>query len=101
MIGTVKIKNHIFVIRTELIQLKRFISRYLGVNDVMQYLIDTTSKVREQKQKRKVTWDSSTDSVKRGVEIFRSRILKRIDDMEEKLMLEVNALRNRIDLKYL
>jgi hypothetical protein len=28
----------------------------------VEYLIDTTSKVREQKQKRKVTWDLSTDS---------------------------------------
>ena len=62
----------------------------------VKYLIDTASKVREQKQKSKVTWDSSTDSVKRGVEIFRSRILKRIDDMEEKLMLEVNAASSRI-----
>jgi hypothetical protein len=49
----------------------------------VKYLIDTISKVREQKEKSKVTWDSSTDSVKRAVEIFRSRILKRIDDMEE------------------
>ena len=62
----------------------------------VRYLIDTASKVREQKQKRKVTWDLSTDSVKRGVEIFRSRILKRIDDMEEKLMLEVNAANSKI-----
>ena len=62
----------------------------------VKYLIDTASKVREQKQKSKVTWDSSTDSVKRGVEIFRSRILKRIDDMEEKLMLEVNAANSKI-----
>ena len=62
----------------------------------VKYLIDTASKVREQKQKSKVTWDSSTDSVKRGVEIFRSRILKRIDDMEEKLMLEVNAASSKI-----
>jgi hypothetical protein len=62
----------------------------------VKYLIDTASKVREEKQKRKVTWDSSTDSVKRGVEIFRSRILKRIDDMEEKLMLEVNAASSKI-----
>ena len=62
----------------------------------VKYLIDTTSKVREQKQKSKVTWDSSTDSVKRGVEIFRSRILKHIDDMEEKLMLEVNAANSKI-----
>jgi hypothetical protein len=38
----------------------------------------------------------STDSVKRGVEIFRSRILKHIDDMEEKLMLEVNAANSKI-----
>jgi hypothetical protein len=37
-------------------------------------LIDTASKVREQNQKSKVTWDSSTDSVKRGVEIFRSSL---------------------------
>ena len=37
MIGTVKVKNHIFVIRTELIQLKRFISWYLSVNDVMRH----------------------------------------------------------------
>ena len=59
-------------------------------------MIDTASKVREQKQKSKVTWDSSTDSVKRGVEIFRSRILKHIDDMEEKLMLEVNAANSKI-----
>jgi hypothetical protein len=57
----------------------------------VKYLIDTASKVREQKQKSKVTWDSSTDSVKRGVEIFRCPILKHIDDMEEKLMLKVNA----------
>ena len=62
----------------------------------VKYLIDTASKVREEKQKRKVTWDSSTASVKRGVEIFRSRILKRIDDMEEKLMLEVNAANSKI-----
>ena len=62
----------------------------------VKYLIDTASKVREQKQKSKVTWDSSTDSVKRGVEIFRSRILKHIDDMEEKLMLEVNAANSKI-----
>jgi hypothetical protein len=34
--------------------------------------------------------------VKRAVEIFRSRILKRIDDMEEKLMLEVNAANSKI-----
>ena len=62
----------------------------------VKYLIDPASKVREQKQKSKVTWDSSTDSVKRGVEIFRSRILKRIDDMEEKLMLEVNTANSKI-----
>ena len=62
----------------------------------VEYLIDTTSKVGEQKQKSKVTWDLSTDSVKRAVEIFRSRILKRIDDMEEKLMLEVNAANSKI-----
>ena len=62
----------------------------------VKYLIDTASKVREQKEKSKVTWDSSTDSVKRGVEIFRSRILKHIDDMEEKLMLEVNTANSKI-----
>jgi hypothetical protein len=62
----------------------------------VEYLIDTASKVREQKQKSKVTWDSSTDSIKGGVEIFRSRILKRIDDMEEKLMLEVNTTNSKI-----
>jgi DNA-binding beta-propeller fold protein YncE len=62
----------------------------------VKYLIDTASKVREEKQKSKVTWDSSTDSVKRGVEIFRSRILKHIDDMEEKLVLEVNAANSKI-----
>jgi hypothetical protein len=62
----------------------------------VKYLIDTTSKVREQKQKSKITWDLSTDSVKRGVEIFRSRILKRIDDMEEKLMLEANTANSKI-----
>ena len=62
----------------------------------VKYLIDTASKVREEKQKSKVTWDSSTDSVKRVVEIFRSRMLKRIDDMEEKLMLEVNAANSKI-----
>jgi hypothetical protein len=37
MIGTVEIKNHIFVIRTELIKFKRYISWYLGINDVMRY----------------------------------------------------------------
>jgi hypothetical protein len=62
----------------------------------VKYLIDTASKVRKEKQKSKVTWDSSRDSVKRGVEIFRSRILKHIDDMEEKLMLEVNAANSKI-----
>ena len=62
----------------------------------VEYLIDTASKVREEKQKSKVTWDSSTDSIKRGVEIFRSRILKRIDDMEEKLMLEINTANSKI-----
>jgi DNA-binding beta-propeller fold protein YncE len=62
----------------------------------VKYLIDTASKVREQKQKSKVTWDSSTDSVKRGIEIFRSRILKRIDDMEEKLMLGANTANSTI-----
>jgi hypothetical protein len=36
-----------------------------------EYLIDTTSKVREQKQKSKVTWNLSTDSVRRGVQMFR------------------------------
>jgi ElaB/YqjD/DUF883 family membrane-anchored ribosome-binding protein len=51
----------------------------------VEYLIDTTSKVREQKQKSKVTWNLSTDSVKRGVQMFRSRILKRIDEIEEKV----------------
>jgi DNA-binding beta-propeller fold protein YncE len=58
----------------------------------VKYLIDTASKVREQKQ-------TSTDSVKRGINIFRSRILKRIDDMEEKLMLEVNAANSKIVAK--
>jgi DNA-binding beta-propeller fold protein YncE len=62
----------------------------------VKYLIDTASKVKEQKQKSKGTWDSSTDSVKRGIKIFRSQILKRIDDMEEKLMLEVNAANSKI-----
>ena len=61
----------------------------------VKYLIDTASKVREQKQKSNVTWDSSTDSVKRGVEIIRSRILKHINDMEEQLMLEVNAANSK------
>jgi hypothetical protein len=45
-------------------------------------------------------WDSSRDNVKRAakrcIEIFRSRILKRIDDMEEKLMLEVNTANSKI-----
>jgi hypothetical protein len=41
---------------------------------MVKYLIDTASKVKEQKQKSKVTWDLSTDSVKRVVEIFRSMI---------------------------
>ena len=62
----------------------------------VEYLIDTASKVREQKQKCKVTWDSSRDNVKRGVEIFRSRILKHIDDIEEKLMLDVNTANSKI-----
>ena len=62
----------------------------------VEYLIDTTSKVREQKQKSKVTWNLSTDSVKRGVQMFRSRILKRIDEIEEKLMLEVNAANSKM-----
>ena len=62
----------------------------------VKYLIDTASKVREEKLKSKVTWDSSTDSLKRGIEIFRSRILKQIDDMEEQLMLEVNAANSKI-----
>ena len=62
----------------------------------VEYLIDTTSKVREQKQKSKVTWNLSTDSVKRGVQMFRSRILKRIDEIEEKLMLEVDAANSKM-----
>jgi DNA-binding beta-propeller fold protein YncE len=62
----------------------------------VKYLIDTASKVREEKQKSKVTWDSSTDSVKRGVEIFRSRIAQHIDDIEEQLMLEVKAANSKI-----
>ena len=62
----------------------------------VEYLIDTASKVREQKQKSKVTWDSSRDNVKRGVEIFKSRILKHIDDIEEKLMLDVNTANSKI-----
>jgi hypothetical protein len=31
----------------------------------LEYLIDTASKVREQRQTSKVTWDSSRDSVER------------------------------------
>jgi hypothetical protein len=65
----------------------------------VEYLIDTTSKVREQKQKCKVTWNLSTDSVKRGVQMFRSRILKRIDDIEDKLMLEVDAANSKMVAK--
>jgi hypothetical protein len=34
--------------------------------------------------------------VKRGVEIFRSRILNRIDEIEEKLMLDVNVANSKI-----
>ena len=64
------------------------------------YCIDTASKVKEQKQNSKVTWNSSTDKVmiqvKRGVEIFRSRILNRIDEIEEKLMLDVNVANSKI-----
>ena len=62
----------------------------------VEYLIDTASKVREQKQKSKVTWNLSTDNVKRGVEIFRSRILKRIDEIVEKLTLQVDAANSKI-----
>jgi hypothetical protein len=58
-------------------------------------LIDTASKLREQNLKSKVTWNLSIKNVKQGVEIFRSRILKRIDDIEEKLMLEVNATNSK------
>jgi hypothetical protein len=62
--------------------------------------IDTASKVREHKQNSKVTWNSSTDKVmiqvKRGVEIYRSRILNRIDEIEEKLMLDVNVANSKI-----
>ena len=65
----------------------------------VEYLIDTTSKVREQKQKSKVTWNLSTDNVKRGVQMFRSRILKRIDEIEEKLMLEVDAANSKMVAK--
>jgi hypothetical protein len=61
-----------------------------------KYLIDTVSKVREEKQKRKVTWDSSTDSVKRGVAIFGSRILQHIHDMEEQHMLEAKAANSKL-----
>ena len=65
----------------------------------VEYLIDTTSKVREQKQKSKVTWNLSTDSVRRGVQMFRSRIVKRIDEIEEKLMLEVDAANSKMVAK--
>jgi hypothetical protein len=64
-----------------------------------EYLIDTTSKVREQKQKSKVTWNLSTDSVRRGVQMFRYRILKRIDEIGEKLMLEVDAANSKMVAK--
>jgi hypothetical protein len=46
-----------------------------------------------------VRWNLSIENVKQGVEIFRSRILKRIDDIEEKLMLEVNATNSKIVAK--
>jgi hypothetical protein len=69
------------------------------VSSEVEYLIDTTSKVREQKQKSKVTWNLSTDSVRRGVQMFRSRILKRIDEIEEKLMLEVDAANSKMVAK--
>ena len=62
----------------------------------VKYLIDTVSKVREEKQKRKVTWDSSTDSVKRGVAIFGSRILQHLYDMEEQHMLEAKAANSKL-----
>ena len=65
----------------------------------VEYLIDTASKLREQKLKSKVTWNLSIDNVKQGVEIFRSRILKRIDDIEEKLMLKVNATNSKMVAK--
>ena len=69
------------------------------VSSEVEYLIDTASKLREQKLKSKVTWKLSIENVKQGVEIFRSRILKRIDDIEEKLMLEVNATNSKIVAK--
>jgi DNA-binding beta-propeller fold protein YncE len=69
------------------------------VSSEVEYLIDTASKLREQKLKCKVTWNLSIENVKQGVEIFRSRILKRIDDIEEKLMLEVNATNSKIVAK--
>jgi hypothetical protein len=69
------------------------------VSSEVEYLIDTASKLREQKLKSKVTWNLSIENVKQGVEIFRSRILKRIDDIEEKLMLEVNATNSKIVAK--
>ena len=41
--------------------------------------------------KSKVDWGTSKDDVKRAVDKFKAKILKQIDEIEEKLMHEINA----------
>ena len=55
------------------------------------YICSAATQLTDECTKSKVDWGTSKDDVKRAVDKFKAKILKRIDEIEEKLMHEINA----------
>ena len=51
----------------------------------------TATQLTDEGTNSKVDWSTSKDDVKRVVDKFKAKILKQIDEIEEKLMHEINA----------
>ena len=57
----------------------------------MDSLNNTATEVTDEWEKSKVAWGTSKDDVKRAVEKFKAKIFKRINEVEEKLMHEIDS----------
>ena len=57
----------------------------------MVSLHNTATQLTDEWEKSEVAWGTSKDDVKRSVEKFKAKILKRINEVEEKIMHEIDT----------
>ena len=66
-------------------------SMYEEFTTDMVSLNNTATQLTDEWEKSKVAWGTSKDDVKRAVEKFKAKILKRINEVEEKIMHKIDT----------